>query len=111
LLPISDSSYENEEKAENASKGEQTRAAVMGAMAHEFKTPLTAVQTASSGLLQLGGLSTSQRDLVTLIGDEAIRMNKHRTRLMMTAKLASGQVGLQATEVNVQELISEELTA
>jgi two-component system, OmpR family, sensor histidine kinase KdpD len=104
-------SFEKEERAENASKGEQLRAAVMDAMAHEFKTPLTAVQTASSGLLELGGLSASQRDLVTLIDDEAIRMNKLCTRLLMTAKLESGQVGLQTTEVNVQELISEVLAA
>ena len=31
----------------------------MDALAHEFKTPLTAVQTASSGLLELGGLTES----------------------------------------------------
>jgi two-component system sensor histidine kinase KdpD len=100
-------SFDKEERAENAFKGEQLRAAVMDALAHEFKTPLTAVQTASSGLLELGGLSVSQRDLVTLIDDEAVRLNKLCTRLLMTAKLESGQVGLQTDEVNVLELVSE----
>ena len=51
--------FEKEERAETAKKSEQLRGAVMDALAHEFKTPLTAVQTASSGLLELGGLTES----------------------------------------------------
>jgi two-component system sensor histidine kinase KdpD len=104
-------SFEKEERAQAASKGEQLRAAVMDALAHEFKTPLTAVQTASSGLLELGGLTTDQRDLVTLIDGEAIRMNKLCTRLLLTAKLEAGKVGLQTDEVNVQKLIKEVLAS
>jgi two-component system sensor histidine kinase KdpD len=102
-------SFEKEERAENASRSEQLRAAVMDALAHEFKTPLTAVQTASSGLLELGGLSTSQRDLISLIDDEAIRLNKLCTRLLLTAKLEAGQVGLQKGDVNVPQVVTEVL--
>jgi two-component system sensor histidine kinase KdpD len=102
-------SFEKEERAENASKGEQLRGAVMDALAHEFKTPLTAVQTASSGLLELGGLTSSQRDLVTLIDGEATRMNKLCTRLLLTAKLEAHKVGLITAEVNVQELVVDVL--
>ena len=36
--------HEKEERAENAARSEQLRAAVMDALAHEFKTPLTAVR-------------------------------------------------------------------
>lgn len=102
-------SLEKEERAESASKAEQLRAAVMDALAHELKTPLTAVQTASSGLLELGGLSDPQQDLVSLINEEAIRLNELCTRLLLTAKLEAGQVGLHRDDVNVQELISEVL--
>jgi two-component system sensor histidine kinase KdpD len=100
-------SFEKEARAENASRAEQLRAAVMDAMAHEFKTPLTAVQTASSGLLELGSLSDSQNELVTLINDETIRLNELCTRLLLTAKLEAGQVGLETDDVNVQELVAE----
>ena len=100
-------SFEKEERAENASKSEQLRTAVMDALAHELKTPLTAVQTASSGLLELGPLTDSQHDLVSLINDEAIRLNELCTRLLLTAKLEAGQVGLHADDVNVQELVLE----
>jgi two-component system sensor histidine kinase KdpD len=100
-------SFEKEARAENASKAEQLRAAVMDAMAHEFKTPLTAVQTASSGLLELGSLSNPQRELVSLINDETIRLNELCTRLLLTAKLEAGQVGLETDDVNVQDLVAE----
>jgi two-component system sensor histidine kinase KdpD len=100
-------SFEKEQRAETASKGEQLRAAVMDALAHELKTPLTAVQTASSGLIELGGLGGPQLDLVTLIDEEARRLNQLCTRLLLTAKLDAGQVGLRTDEVNVKELIAE----
>jgi two-component system sensor histidine kinase KdpD len=100
-------SIEKEERAAAASRGEQLRAAVMDALAHDFKTPLTAVQTASSGLLQLGGLSDLQRDLVTLIDGEVVRLNKLCTRLLLTAKLEAGKVGLQKDDVNVQDLVTD----
>jgi two-component system sensor histidine kinase KdpD len=102
-------SFESEERAEAAKKGEQLRAAVMDALAHDLKTPLTAVQTASSGLLELGGLSDSQAELVTLIDDQAVRLNELCTRLLQTAKLDPIQVDLNADEVNLKELISEVL--
>jgi two-component system sensor histidine kinase KdpD len=104
-------SFEKEERAETASKGEQLRAAVMDALAHEFKTPLTAVQTASSGLLELGGLSETQSTLATLIDDETARLNKLCTRLLLTAKLEAEEVGLQVDEVNVRQLIAEVLAS
>jgi len=102
---------EKEERAENASKGEQLRAAVMDALAHELKTPLTAVQTASSGLLALGELTDSQRDLVMLIDGEAVRLNKLCTRLLQTAKLEAKRAGLNTESVNVQNLVFDVLAA
>jgi two-component system sensor histidine kinase KdpD len=103
--------FEKEERAETAKKSEQLRGAVMDALAHEFKTPLTAVQTASSGLLELGGLTEPQCNLVKLIDGEAIRLNTLCTRLLKAAKLESQQVGLDTVEVNVLELVSEVLAA
>ena len=101
--------FEKEERAEVAKKSEQLRGAVMDALAHEFKTPLTAVQTASSGLLELGGLTEPQCNLVTLIDGEAVRLNKLCTRLLKAAKLEAQQMGLDTAEVNVLELVSEVL--
>jgi len=104
-------SFEKEERAESSRKGEELRSAVMDSLAHEFKTPLTVIQTASSGLLDFGGFADTQKDLITLIDDEAIRLTELCTRLLRTARLEAEQVGLEADDVNVQELISEVLAA
>jgi len=104
-------SFEKEERAATESKSEQLRAAVMDALAHEFKTPLTGVVAASSGLLELGGLTGPQRDLATLIDDEAVRLNELCTRLLLTAKLEAKEVGLQRDEVSLSDLVNEVLTS
>jgi two-component system sensor histidine kinase KdpD len=101
--------FEKEERAEIAKKKEQLRATVLDALAHELKTPLTAVQTASSGLLELGGLTEPQCNLVSLINGEAIRLNELCTRLLKTAKLDAKQAGLETADVNVHDLVSEVL--
>jgi two-component system sensor histidine kinase KdpD len=100
-------SFEKEEKADVARRGEELRAAVMDALAHEIKQPLTTVYAASSGLLEMGGLTDLQRNLVQMIDDEAIRLKELCTRLLLTAKLNTEQVGLEQDEVNLLELISE----
>jgi two-component system sensor histidine kinase KdpD len=100
-------SFEKEDRAEEAKRSEELRAAVLDGMAHELKTPLTAVQTASSGLLALGGLTDSQAQLVTLIDGEAIHLNEICSRLLVTATLNGGEVGLDLAEVNVKDLIFE----
>jgi two-component system sensor histidine kinase KdpD len=102
-------SFEKEERADAARRGEQLRAAVMDSLGHELKTPLTTVQTASSGLLELGGLNKSQYSLVKLIDDETLRLNKLCTRLLLTAKLEAEQVGLETSEVNFQQMVTEVL--
>jgi len=101
--------FEKEERAESAKTSEQLRAAVLDALAHELKTPLTAVQTASSGLLELGGLTEPQCNLVTLINGEAVRLNELCTRLLKAVKLDAKQVGLEADNVVILDLISEVL--
>jgi len=102
--------FEKEERAETARKSEEMRATVMDALAHEFKTPLTAVRTASSGLLALGGLTRPQTDLAAVIEGEAVRLNDLCTRLLKTAKLAADRLGLNIDEVRVEELLHEVLT-
>jgi two-component system sensor histidine kinase KdpD len=102
---------DKEERTETAKKGEQLRATVMDALAHEFKTPLTAVQTASSGLLELGDLTETQHDLVALIDGEAVRLNKLCTQLLKAAKLETKQVGLETADVKLLDLVYEVLAA
>jgi two-component system sensor histidine kinase KdpD len=61
--------------AEAASEAEKLRAAVLDALAHKFKTPLTVIRTALAGVPAAGPLSPLQADLVTLIDQVASKLN------------------------------------
>lgn len=80
---------QRESHAEAARQTEQLRTAVLDALAHQFKTPLTIARTASSGLLALGGLSELQTELVTDIDQQASRLDHLASRLLRAAMLDS----------------------
>lgn len=80
-------SYESASRAESAQQAEQLRVAVLDALAHAFKTPLTVICTASSGLMELGTLDQSEAELAHLINEESVNLNQLCTRLLQTAKL------------------------
>jgi two-component system, OmpR family, sensor histidine kinase KdpD len=100
-------SFEKENRAEAARQSEQLRTVVLDSLAHAFKTPLTAIQTASSGLLELGGLDAAQSELVTLIDEESIQLNELCTRLLQTARLEAAKLSIEKDDVSVSQLIHQ----
>ena len=75
--------------AEAARQSEQMRSAVLDGLAHAFKTPLTTIQAASSGLLELDVLSRAQRDLASVIDQESQRLTYLTTQALVTARTES----------------------
>jgi two-component system sensor histidine kinase KdpD len=102
-------SYEKEASAENAKQAEQLRVAVLDALAHAFKTPLTAICTASSGLLEMGTLDKTESELADLINEESINLNQLCTRLLQTAKLEASSVSLRTEPVIISRLVKDVL--
>ncbi len=88
---------EKETRAEIARDAEQLRTAVLDGLAHGFKTPLTAIQTASSGLLAIGKLSDTQLDLVQLVDEQATLLGRMTTRLLQTAALEAREMRVRRT--------------
>jgi two-component system sensor histidine kinase KdpD len=102
--------FEKQSHAEAARQSEQLRTAVLDALAHAFKTPLTVIRTASSGLLEAGHLDPAQEDLVTLIDEESDKLTALSTRLLQTAKLEASETKLRKETVLIPQLIEEILT-
>jgi two-component system, OmpR family, sensor histidine kinase KdpD len=84
---------------------EQLRSALLDGLAHAFKTPLTTITVASSGLLAVDGLNSRQTGLVELINREATRLNELTTRLLGTSRLEASQLVVHEKVINLQELL------
>ena len=100
-------SFEKEGRAEAARQTEQLRTTVLDALAHAFKTPLTAIRTASSGMLEAGRLTTDDTELAALIDDQAEHMNRLATELLQMAKIDAAEVRLRRERVPVLTLIED----
>jgi two-component system sensor histidine kinase KdpD len=100
-------SFEKETRIEAAHQAERLRSGVLDSLAHAFKTPLTAIQTANSGLPQVGNLNAAQEELASLIGDECTELISLCTRLLQTARLEAKELHPGMEEMRVTELVSK----
>lgn len=103
------SSLENEERAEKVKQAEELRAAVLDSLAHEFKTPLASIQAAASGLLEFGKLSDSKSQLVSLIDQQACRLNSLCAKLLVTARLETSAIPISYSKLNVRTFLADVL--
>ena len=99
--------FANESRIETERRTEQLRATVLDSLAHAYKTPLTAIRAASTGLGEMGHLSAGQADLVALIDEQTGLLSDLTNRLLTTARLDAGEVAIHAAPVGVGSLIEE----
>ena len=99
--------FANESRIETERQTEQLRSTVLDALAHEYKTPLTAIRAASTGLSEMGKLSAGQADLVSLISEQTDLLSDLTTKLLTTARLDADEVTVHAVSVGVVSLIDE----
>jgi two-component system sensor histidine kinase KdpD len=103
--------FANESRIETERRTEQLRATVLDSLAHAYKTPLTAIRAASTGLAEMGKLSPGQAELVGLIDEQTAVLSELTTRLLTTARLDGGEVKINATLISVGTLIEEVLAS
>ncbi|MGA3100538.1 MAG: ATP-binding protein [Terracidiphilus sp.] len=103
--------FANESRIETERRTEQLRATVLDSLAHAYKTPLTAIRAASTGLGEMGRLSAGQAELVGLIDEQAGLLGELTNRLLTTARLDAGEVAIHVARVSVGTLIEEVVAA
>jgi len=101
------SSYTKEALAESEKHAEHLRVAVLDALAHAFKTPLTAIRTASCALLERGTLDEIDAELAAVIDEESVNLNCLATRLLQMAKLEMAKVTLHTEPLIVSRLVKD----
>ena len=100
---------EKETRAEAARQSDQLRTAVLDALAHAFKTPLTAIRAASSGLLEGSTLDPREGELISLIDEQSAHLNDLATRLLRTARLDGAAMQVRGERRRAAEVIDEVL--
>jgi two-component system sensor histidine kinase KdpD len=101
---------EKEAQAEAARQSDRLRTAVLDALAHAFKTPLTAIRAASSGLLEASSLDPRETELISLIDEQSEHLNDLATRLLQTARLDRADMKVRGEQRRAAELIDEVLS-
>jgi two-component system, OmpR family, sensor histidine kinase KdpD len=92
-------------RAEVARQSEEFKSTLLDAIAHEFKTPLTSIKAASTSMLAGGSaLAPEQRELASIIDEEADRLSLLVTEAVKMSEIDAGKVKLQRAAVSVDGL-------
>jgi two-component system, OmpR family, sensor histidine kinase KdpD len=82
------------------------KTALLHAVSHDFRSPLTAITTAASGLHE-GGLSQSDREaLVNVVETESQRLARMVTDLLDLSKIQAGAVDPRADWVDLRDVVA-----
>ncbi|MBV8732547.1 MAG: DUF4118 domain-containing protein [Acidobacteriia bacterium] len=94
------------QQVEAASQNAQLRTALLDAMAHEFKTPLTSIKAATSALLDNPDqLVESRNELLRIADDEANRLVELIDQSLESARLDAGQFEIHQEPLDLCEVI------
>ncbi|HUB78414.1 MAG TPA: ATP-binding protein [Bryobacteraceae bacterium] len=94
--------------AEAARQSEALKSALLDSLAHDLKTPLTSIKAAVTSLL--GGAPGADKELLTIINEEADRLNRIAAEVVEMARIEAGKLHLEKQPVAVPELIAGALS-
>lgn len=98
------------QKAALEAETERLRNTFLGAISHDLRTPLAAIQGAASSLLLPGGLpEATRRDLLGMIQDEAERLALLLGNILDLTRLESGAIQVQKEWQPLEEVVGAAL--
>ena len=95
---------EDASHAEAARQSEVLKIALLDSLAHDIKTPLTSIKAASTSLLS--GAGEPNRELLTIIDEEADRLKRLADEVIAMARIEAGKLHLEKQAVDPAELIA-----
>jgi two-component system sensor histidine kinase KdpD len=99
---------EDASHAEAARQSEVLKSALLDSLAHDIKTPLTSIKAAVTSLL--GSAPGADRELLTIINEEADRLNRLAAEVVEMARIEAGKLHLEKQPVAVADLIAGALS-
>jgi two-component system sensor histidine kinase KdpD len=95
---------------EAAREGEQLRTALLDAVTHALRTPLTSIKASVTNLLSEHSLNEDQkRELLTIINEESDRLNRLVGEAGEMASLDAGEVELRTESRDIEDVIAAAL--
>lgn len=91
-------------------QGERLKSALLDSIAHDFRTPLTAIKAAATDLLASASPERpQQQELLSIINEECDRLNHLVEEASEMARLEAGEIQLHLEPVSVPTLIETTL--
>jgi len=95
-------------RAEAIRKGEELKSVMIDALAHELKTPLTAIEASADMLLQPAVVSKAQHDdLLDVIQQESRGLRRLLGEAIHLARIDAKRMKLECEVLQVKEVLSE----
>jgi two-component system sensor histidine kinase KdpD len=103
-------SFDRAAEAEAGRRNEQLKAALLDALTHNLRTPLTAIKAAATALLgdELGVDSEARREMAVVINEETDRLNRFIGALRATTPV-DADTPTSARGVNVNDVLEAAL--
>ncbi|MBI4893584.1 MAG: DUF4118 domain-containing protein [Acidobacteria bacterium] len=93
-------------RAEVARQSEEFKSTLLDAIAHEFKTPLTSIKAAATGLRTIDPERVDdQQELTAIIDEEADRLSQLVTEAVKMAEIDAGKVKLNRIHTGGEQLL------
>ncbi len=100
------------QQIEAARQSEQLRTALIDAMAHEFKTPLTLIRAATTSLLaNLNGSAESKKEQLTIANEEAEHLKELIDNAVEMARLDTAHIDVHPEISKLQDTLQEVLAS
>jgi two-component system sensor histidine kinase KdpD len=97
--------------AEAARRNEELRAAMLDGLAHDLKTPLTAIKASVTSLIS-GYPRTEERkeELLTIVNEETDRLHRIVSEAIQMGRIDAGKVSLQRSPHSLDEIVTGALS-
>ena len=96
--------------ARASQEGERLRSALLDSVTHEFRTPLTSIKASVTGLLSESNLDEEQRrELLSVVDEEADRLNRLIGEAAEMAQLDAHRVQLDLHPQAISEIVNSVL--
>ncbi|MEO7030213.1 MAG: ATP-binding protein [Acidobacteriaceae bacterium] len=95
-------------RSEANKEGERLRTLILDSITHELRTPLTSIKGAASTLLSTQGIGESdRRELLTIVDEEADRLNRLVGEAVEMAQLEAQEVHMNFAPVSVADIVKQ----